>query len=395
MKKSATLLVFCLATLGVSSQTPFAINSANFPVFSTQLFARTSSPSGSNLVPAANGYWDFSANHGTAMATNAYTLETDPFYTSAGINVYIDDFKALNANLGYIIFYELDFNSGGVEEKGIYLNEQRYGLGGLTGNTNDSLIFPFQGAVYPNGRKLMQFPASYQSGWHTKSRRVVDFNLTVTAAGLHNTPFQHVFTIFRTDTIVAWGKMRVYANGAPSIAYNVLIDKNAQYAIDSFFVGGQPAPAALLTPFGMAQGQQTSLTNRYLVYREGNSTPLAVLNYGANNFTTAVNLFTDTENLTTTGLETPLKADYATTLFPNPSSTGQINLHIMGNAPKLSTYTVTDQLGRIVQSGPAVQEAEILTLQFNGQFPNGLYVLQVQDDKKQTVITEQFVLEQH
>jgi hypothetical protein len=394
MKKIATLLLFCCLTFLAFSQTPFTITSSNFPVFSLQLFARTSTPVGTNLTLGANGNWDLSANQGAALATSPYTLETDPFYTSVGVNVYIDDYKALNASLGYEIFYEYDFNFTAVEEKGIYLNEQRYGLGGLTGNSNDSLIFPFQGAVYPSGRKLMTFPTSYQSGWRSQSRRVVDFNLSVAAAGLSNTPFKHVFTVFRSDTIIAWGKMRVYANGAPSIVYDVLIDKSTQYAIDSFFVGGQPAPPALLAPFGMAQGQQTSLNNRIVAFRQGISTPLVNLAYGANNFTAAANLFTNIDNVTTTSVNEDMQANFATILFPNPSHTGAINLQIMGDVPGISTYGVTDLQGRTVQSGKAEMNGGTLTIQMSSSLPNGMYILQVLDDKKQTMVTEQFVLEQ-
>lgn len=60
---------------------------------------------------------------GTSVATRVqalptyYMVQTDPFYTSSGIDVYIDEFKSLNANLGYILFYEYDFHLGGVEEK--------------------------------------------------------------------------------------------------------------------------------------------------------------------------------------------------------------------------------------------------------------------------------------
>ncbi len=222
---------------------------------------------------------------------------------------------------------------------------------------------------------------------------MVDFNLTVNAAGLFNTPFQHVFTVFRTDTIVGWGKMRVYANGAPSIPYEVLIDKSTQYAIDSFLVGGQPAPPALLAPFGIAQGQQTGLVNRYIVYRRDFSAPLALYNFGANNFTAAVNLFTNTQNLTTTDAASPFQADFATVLFPNPSNAGVINLQIAGNVPALNTYEIIDQLGRVIQSGTADLQNELLQLSLHSQHPNGQYVLRVMGDKKQTVITEPFVLE--
>ena len=210
---------------------------------------------------------------------------------------------------------------------------------------------------------------------------------------MSNTPCKHIYTIFRTDTIVGWGKMRVYADGAPSIEYEVLVNKSTQFAVDSFLVGGFPAPPALLAPFGMAQGQQTGRANRYFVFRKNNSTPLAIINYGSNNYITPANFFSNVQNLTTTDAVAPIQAGYATVLFPNPTHSGDINLQIIGQTPALGTYEIIDQLGRVVQSGTADFQNELLQLSLQGRHPNGHYILRVLDDKKQTIATEPFILE--
>lgn len=393
MQKMYTLLAFIGLPLMAFSQSPFTITADNFPVFDFQFFERTLNPANVNLTPDANANWDFSALHSTDTVYNPYFQETDPFYTDAGIDVYLLDFKNLNANLGYEIYYEYDFDETGVYEKGIYLDPQAYSLSAFTGNPLDSLKFPFQKAVYSSARKMLQFPATYQSAWQSSGRRVVNFSLSVQAAGLNNTPCQHVYTLFRSDTIVGWGKMRVYSGGSPSVPYDVLIERVSQFAVDSFFVNGAPAPAFLTAAFGIAQGQQSSVSKRYVVYREGFSTPLSIFNYGTNNYTTPTVVAFDIENLTpTTGVETPLGATFSTLMFPNPSSSGELTLQLLGEVPAVSTYVIHDQQGRTVQNGAADLAGGELHFQMNNQLPNGNYVLQVLSDKKQTLITEKFVL---
>lgn len=392
MKKITLLTAFCCFVLSAFSQTPFTITADNFPVYEPENMRLLSDPVGAGLSPGANGNWDLSAIQDGNAATNNYVEETDPFYTSAGIDVYIDNFKSLNANVGYLIFDEFDFNDTGVEDKGVYVNAQAYGLAAYTGNAQDSLKFPFQGAIFPQGRKVMQFPATAQTAWTSQSRRIVNFSLKVAALGLNNTPCQHIYTIFRSDSIAGWGKMRIYTGGSPSIEYDVLINKINQYAIDSFFVNGAPAPTPLLSAFSMSQGQQTGFQNRYVVYREGYSRPLAIFNYGTNNYTTPTIVVFDTEELTpTTAVESPA-AVFSTVLFPNPASSGALTLQFAGNVPTISSYNIIDMKGQTVQSGAATLENGALILQLNNHLTNGSYMLHVLSDKKQTLISEQFML---
>lgn len=392
MKKFATLLLaYCLATTAFG-QTPFTITAGNFPVFGIQNYDGPNTPNGNNLIPAPNGNWDLSSYHSGAPITNDYQVETLPFYTSAGVDVYLSGVKVMTPTLGYMMDSEFDFNATGVYDKGIYVPAQAYSLASFTGNALDSLTFPLQGFVYQNGRQVMEFPASYQSGWYSESRRVVDFNLSVAALGLNKTPCKHVFTIFRTDTILGWGKLRVYSNGAASVPYDVLIDRTIQYALDSFFVGGAPAPPALLAAFGITQGQQTGAINRYTVYREGYSMPLSVINFPNTNFSTPTALFFETENLWTTGVENPAAANFSTLVFPNPCSAGELNLQITGEVPALHSYEIIDMEGRTVQSGIVQLDAGLLHTPLNSQIPNGSYLLRVLGDKKQTTISEPFML---
>jgi Secretion system C-terminal sorting domain len=392
MKKSATLLLISCYSLLAFSQSPFTITASNFPVFGLQKYSGPHTFNGATLSTSANGVWDLSAYSGSGIQQTNYLIETLDVFTQAGVDVYLSDVKALTPALGYEMDSELDFNTDGVFDKGFYVGAQAYSLAAFTGNNNDSLTFPLQGALVSSARQIMQFPATHTTAWSSQSRRVVDFNLTVGAAGLNKTPCKHVFTIFRTDTIAGWGTLRVYANGAPSVPYGVLVNRSVQFAVDSFFVGGPPAPPALLNAFGITQGQKTDIINRLTAYREGHSMPLAVVFFENSNFTTPTVIYTDSENLTTTATHSPENLQYTTLLYPNPSADGVVHLQIAGDAPTIRTCEIIDLEGRVLQRSHADLQGNAIHLAVDNHIANGAYFLRVLDDKKQTVITEQFIL---
>ncbi|MBL7729499.1 MAG: hypothetical protein JNM68_17515, partial [Dinghuibacter sp.] len=116
----------------------------------------------------------------------------------------------------------------------------------------------------------------------SESRRVVNFNLNVAAYGLNNAPAQHVWTVYREEKIVGYGKIRVYHPDGPSQYYEVLKSEVTEYAIDSFYLYGKPAPDALLKAFGAEQAQKINIDNRVNFYRKGSFNYLFSLYLGAN-----------------------------------------------------------------------------------------------------------------
>lgn len=394
MQKTTTLLaLFLLVAVAAVGQAPFTITAANFPVYQLQSQSVAQPNSAAvNITPSANGYWDISSIHGTDYAVNNYVPETDPFYTSQGVDVYIDAFKSLIPGLGYGVYYEYDFNNQGVFEEAIYVSDQRYGLGALTGNNADSIIIPFQTKFFATPRQVMKFPATYLTGWSSNSRRVVDMKLSIAAAGLNQTPTLHVYNTTRTDTIIGWGQMRIYNGSTASIPYNVLINKSIQNVKDSFYIAGTPAPPALLNVFGITQGQTSSSTARYLIYREGYSAALAIFNYGSNSFQVPTLVYLETENLATSDVQSPEVGRFSTLLFPNPSTSGDINILITGDAPEMSSYRLIDLQGRTVQYGQANTNGGVLQIRTEAQLAAGTYVLQVLDAGQQPVIMEQVVI---
>jgi hypothetical protein len=393
MKKIATLFLFLSCLSAAMAQSPITINAANFPPLDFQLYVQINNPN-INFTPAANGVWDYSTLTSTDSVSNNFIEEEDPFFTSVGVDAYLYNVKNLIPGFGFAVFDEYDINSSGLYDRGIYVEEQEYPLTSFTGNANDNIYYPLQGYVYPltNSRKIMQFPATYQSKWVSQSRRKVNFNLSVQALGLNNLPCQHIYTLVRTDTIIGWGKMRVYSDGVPSIQYDVLIDEVNYFEIDSFFSNGAPLPTQLLSAFGMSQGQQLVTLARRNVYRAGESQPLVVFNYANLNFTTPNIAFFDISGISpTTHVSGPVGAQFSTLIFPNPCPNGILNVQLFGQVPELGDYQITNLEGKILQNGPVNLENGYLQIGLPEYAP-GQYILQIQDKQKQTQITEAFFI---
>ncbi len=393
MKSLFTIITILLLFTTIQSQTAITLNATNVPIpngsytFSEITLKNPPSPAIGNNVT-----WNYSNYSSNDTFETAYIKEVDPFYTAAGIDVYSNGFKLLNQQLGYNLYSEYDFNANGVEDKGIYIDEQVYSLQALTGNAADNITFPFQGYLLNNPRKIMKFPMTVASSWESASKYSTNFTLKVAGFGLNNVPGRHAYQLVRKDTIVGWGKMSVYTPNGPSISYDVLIDKTVQYSLDSFYLNGSPAPAALLNAFGVTQGQISGLSHSYNFYRAGTFNYLTRFYYGTDaTFSNLSAAFVTQEDLTasTSSTQEIDKASYATVLFPNPSNGQEINLIILGKEIDQVSYQINDFTGKIVQYSESQNIFDNkITIKLKNNVISGMYIIQVRDQKNNIIATE-------
>lgn len=394
MKSFSTLSVLLLTTQLLFSQTAITLDLTNIPVPSgTYNYLRSGTDNPPSPTAFENQNWDYSSFDGPNTATAQWVLETDPFYTNHGIDCYGSFFKELSPalGLGYNTDSELDFNENGVYEKGIYVAQQSYTLGGLTGNTADNITFPLQGYILESPRQVMQFPMTINSHWESVSKRTNNFTLKVAAYGLNNVPGAHVCEFIREDSIVGWGTLRVHTATGSSIPYPVLVDQVKQYSVDSFYLGGAPAPTAILNAFSVSQGQKADKAYAYNFYREGSFNYLMRLEYrGDSTFTNMSRALAHTDDLAVSGVDESIGYGYSTVLFPNPSNGENIQLVIQGKTVDQVSYFITDYSGRIVQSVNGQPLAgNTLSFTMAPELPLGVYVLNVQDASNATIAVEQ------
>lgn len=389
--KTKLLFLSSLLLTGFAFGQAITINAADIPIPTAPfnlMDITTSNPATPTM--GATQTWDYSSYSSSTMLTNDYVTETDPYFTNTGVDVYFNAFKNLTANLGYDISYELDFNANKVEDKGLYVYSQGYTVGNLTGNNADSITFPAQGYNSVPARTIMQFPYTLNSAWHSTSRRSVDFNLTVTAYGLNKTPGKQAYYFVENDSVAGAGTMRVYTANGPSIPYPVLMVRGQQYALDSFYLGGAPAPAPLLTAFGVTQGQKTGERNYYNFYKKGSFNYLLRLNYGTDaTYTNLVSAYVSTDNITTS-LDAPI-ASYSTIVYPNPTNGNRLNVQILGRETQLTHYMIIDMLGRTVQEGnPELNGNGNVSIVLDDNLVNGAYLVKIQGTNNEEVVKEKF-----
>ena len=392
MKSIFTTLLFYFSILSVYSQNNLVFHAEDMPIpaapfnYDEITSKKPKNPDLGGVTP-----WDYSAYFGNSPSTVAYIKEEDPFYLAANIDVYIQNFKNFNAQLGYYTFNELDFNEEGIDDKGVFLDAQQYSLEALTGDVSDNLSIPLQGYLLDQPRRLIQFPMSNNSSWKSTTRKYTDFDITVKAFGLNKVPAKHVYNTFRKDSIVGSGTLRIYTPGGSSLPYEVLLDKAEQYSLDSFYLAGAPAPQALLSGFGVVQGQKSNVANTYNFYRKGTYSYLLRMNYGNDGtFTKLVNAFVNTDNLVTT---TTIEAadTYSTLLFPNPSSGKEVKMLMNGRSISSVGYKIIDNNGQTICSASNLPiNNNLLTVTTDLQAGN--YFLLVFDENSQIIAKEKLTI---
>lgn len=346
-----------------------------------------------NASPIENGVWDYENAHAGNYTVAEFYPETIPFFTDAGVDAYRFLLKNLNTGFGYNLYMEFDFNTGSIDDIAVDVPGQAYTLQPFTGNINDSIFFPAQRYIIDTPRRIVEFPMTMGSAWSSSSRRVTDMVFNIPAFGLNYQTVQHAYTWVRQDTVVGWGKMRVYTPDGPSIYYDVLMDKISEFTRDSFYMNGLPAPAPLLSAFGVAQGQKTEETYRYNFYRKGSFNYLASFFYNTDaTFSTLAGIFFHLDDLETApSATTSQKVSYATILYPNPSRGSEINIKVMGNDLTFSSYFITDAQGKTVQEGEMDNiGGDEVRVYMNEVLPAGNYYITLRDGKRNNIISEQF-----
>jgi hypothetical protein len=391
-KKLLALLLGIATACSAFGQTPITITAGDMPVPTGPYNLDIITGLVSNVTPETNGVWDYGTVFGNTPDLATFYPETIPFFTDAGVDAYRILFKNFNTNFGYEIYQEFDFNQDGIDDIAVDVVEQNNTLQPFTGNFSDSIFIPAQSKIVSVPRRIVEFPFTANSAWSSSSRRVTDMVLNVPAFGLNYAPVQHAYTWVRHDSIVGWGKMRVYTPNGPSIDYDVLMDRISEHTVDSFYLNGAPAPLALLTAFGVSQGQKTEETYRYNFYRKGSFGYLASFFYDTDaTFTNVSAAFIGKDGLETAPPSGVIEnVSYATLLYPNPLAGSELNIKMMGGPFEPVSYEVFDALGSLVKEGRLDAKGGEFQVYFGEPLPNGNYYIQLKSKDSQMVATQAF-----
>lgn len=166
-----------------------------------------------------------------------------------------------------------DFHYGLDQEGYFRYAKQQYdttfSLQSLTGNPSDEINFPDAKIMFDGKANVVRFPLSYGASWSDTTILRTPYVLTAQAFGLNKVPGFHQLTMIYNREVVGEGKVVMDDdNGNPSVEMNALLVNSRLVHIDSFYLGGSPAPAQLLAAFGASQGARSEYLS-YDFYREG------------------------------------------------------------------------------------------------------------------------------
>lgn len=386
MKQFITFIFVSLTLLGHSQITilpadmpvpdkPYTLVLSNAPALNPDFIDKT---------------WNYTNVTPVEQFTVQFYKEEIPDFVAAGIDVYRTVSKSFNSDFIFYTDQEIDFNDTAVQDKGMYVAEQKYPLQPITGNNKDSLVIPEQAYLYSDATDIVRFPFSKDSTWTSVARRFIDFNLTVTAYGLNKMPARHVWYTFRKDTIVGYGKMSILTPDGPSKSYDVLVDQVTLFSRDSFYLAGQPAPAALLNAFQVSQGQTTNIGNRINFYRKGSFFYLGSFFYGTLAFDKQPEEFyfniTDAEIATNTEENVSGKILMYPTLL-NAGESLNVAFDKMATGGIITAY---DMSGQLIISRKFEPGQSLLSLNIPENTTGGQYVLVVQNVSNDILFKEFF-----
>jgi Secretion system C-terminal sorting domain len=263
----------------------------------------------------------------------------------------------------------------------------------LTGSTADSLTFPAASRKSSALERRYVFPITATSSNTTTSNTITNFLLKVGAFGLNNTPGYQSRTTTEKDTTVGWGtlKLRNPATGGV-LNFNVLLQLKTVISTDSFYLGGQPAPVALLGAFGLVQGRKDTFSVFNFIGLGFRAAHIAMETNG--NQTQVGRTFRGI--LPSLGLVSPTREtnDYtvATKVFPNPTSEG-ITFEFDKKTSGDWHILMYDVAGKItgIQKVSAPQGLTTHKVTFDNSTSNGLYFYNIVDENSLIRANGQFV----
>lgn len=317
----------------------------------------------------ANQNWNLSAISSGNLSYLYYEAGTSTFFPEA-VSKMEDDISVGGAFTipGTKYYGSVDAGFGII---GVSVSQTTVPIDGITGNPGDKITFDEQNDV--QNSFSIPFPLTYQGKYKTVNRMSLDGGISVAALSLNGAPFAYVeHTIFE-DTVSAWGIMRVpHPVKSSTRDYEVLRVDRKVTIIDSVYINGVAASAALLAQFGLTQGR-TQVYYRSQFFSPNSKNYILRINYQSDaSFTTPYNAFC---NANTNALNLQDENPASLRVYPNPMSGKMLflNNELLSQA---SLFRLYDNKGHLIiqreLNGQTLQEIELPQM-----LASGLYSVQI------------------
>lgn len=379
MKKIYSILICLLAASTITAQITITAPPASAANYN-DTFGEPSNKSDFKAFADAktNAKWDFSI---AQYPDNGYhslrTTTPTANYPNAKYNQ-LTTYVFAGA-LGYSVVLHNDITSNSVAAVGEEVTiEQILPLAALTGNANDELIFPVQNIVYSTPQIERKYPETMGGSFTSTTTKNTNFNLTIAAFGLNKTPGVRKSVRTVSDSVVGWGTVKIKGAFYKRIYDNVpvLQVRHRVTVTDSFFLGGSPAPQALLDAFGLKQGVPENI---YYVdfIKQGELDELIRIDFDKSPYQTVKEVEIQENRLEQyiiTGL-TNLSLQNAVNVYPNPIVNSIITVNLPTNQNGNWTFNLTDIYGRNISQGAINTSNGEVSLP--KEMANGNYILTI------------------
>jgi len=329
------------------------------------------------VIPSQGGHqrWDYSnlTNKNANNSAISYVPANNPAYPDA-----LRQFDNFFVIAGVIPIAQSNMegnDKSSYHGLGTHFERQAFPLKSITGNPLDSLVIDKQDVQEPD-QIFEKYPVTYLTSFNSHSISKTNFHLSIAVFGLDHVPGQFVQHTYDSRDVVGWGKMRIPTTNGPSKYIKALMQKLSVLKVDSVYLGGQPAPPALLAAFGVTQGETTRSFYQYRFYHEG--TDAYLINFSMDpTFSTITGLNYDTKYVDKNpdnmiAAATNVNASFAAKVFPNPSPS-EFTMSFDNKSGSKASVAVFDLYGRQVQKMETVSN----TLRFGRDLKPGTYSVQV------------------
>ncbi|MGI4871797.1 MAG: T9SS type A sorting domain-containing protein [Janthinobacterium lividum] len=374
--KALLTLSLALGSTAALAQMPITITPAQFTATANVVDRyQPVSPTGlANPATGANKTWDYrTATPQGPQSVDVYNSAgaTPPFAGS------IRAFDFYDGALGILATGYEGFDTDGFGQLGkVVATAQTFPLGAVTGTATDNIAVPAQTIAMRTLR--VPLPLTSTSRTVRTSRFALKSLFTISAFGLSQAPFRQVTRITSVDSVAGWGTLRIPAVGSPagSVALPVLLGRRRVIQQDSFYLNGQPAPAALLSGLGLTQGGLTT-DFRYRFFRQGSGQPVMTFLYPDSRFLTPSDVAYSTESSIALGAQAAREVATGGLLaWPNPAAATQpVQFSLGSTAPgQPLRISLRDATGRTVAqlTAPSGQPITLPLL------PAGLYLAEAE-----------------
>lgn len=385
LKHLLSFTVFCATSLSLFAQP--TINSSDYTIPKASNRANIKYASGLSLALPQEGEninWNFT-NDITEAQDISYSFEeydNNPNFPDATAQ------STYDAGLGSFVlessrtYYKQD--ETGYFDLGFETLEAEFSLTATTFGPNDKLSIP-NSFNYNQTSKILDFPLTYGKSWEYNKREITPFSLTVAAFLLDNTPGEVVQNRSYTNSVVGWGSLTIgeYKN-VPA-----LLVKTTMTAVDSFYLGGAPAPAALLTAFQLTQGRTTGSTS-YNYYISDGKTAFNASAALLTKFSTGQNIVRAEYNTQMYDDGMSVENEKLMNLFPNPAN-NSISFEINKESNNNWTMTLMNINGQTIEnriinnSGLVIENINLENL------TNGMYLTIIKDETGKIVTSKEFI----